>query len=98
MADRFATSAEELTAKIENTRRDYLALAEPGGADTDVRYWAGDRMFSFYRFDDTAVVGFYSHGRARTAAVPVFVCGRPGELFQFVLDELAAIEAGSRSP
>lgn len=56
----------------------------------------GDRVFSFYRFDDIAVVGLYSHSRTRGAAVPVFVCARPGELFDFVLDELAVIHEQSR--
>ncbi|MEV5570124.1 helix-turn-helix transcriptional regulator [Spirillospora sp. NPDC052269] len=96
LSDRFALDRKELVSRIENTRRDYQALARPGGASIDVRYWPGDRAFSCYRFDDTAVLGLYSHGRSRAAAVPVLVCAEPGELFQFVKGELEAIEAGSR--
>ncbi|WP_157429713.1 helix-turn-helix domain-containing protein [Actinomadura oligospora] len=96
LSDRFAIGRKELVSRIESTRRDYQALARPGGAAIDVRYWPGDRAFSCYRFDDTAVLGLYSHGRSRAVAVPVLVCAKPGELFQFVKGELAAIEAGSR--
>lgn len=96
LSDRFAMDRQELVARIENTRREYQALARPGGAEIDVRYWPGDRAFSFYRFDATAVLGLYSHGRSRAVAIPVLVCAEPGELFEFVMDELKAIEAGSR--
>ncbi|WP_147341082.1 helix-turn-helix domain-containing protein [Actinomadura logoneensis] len=96
LSDRFAIDPPELVSRIENTRRDYQALAVPGGAEVDVRYWPGDRAFSCYRFDTTAVLGLYSHGRSRAAAVPVLVCSEPGDLFRFVTSELQAIETGSR--
>ncbi|MEV4253371.1 helix-turn-helix transcriptional regulator [Spirillospora sp. NPDC049652] len=96
LSDRFAIDPPELISRIENTTRDYQALAMPDGAEVDVRYWPGDRAFSCYRFDTTAVLGLYSHGRSRAAAVPVLVCAEPGDLFRFVTDELKAIEAGSR--
>jgi hypothetical protein len=88
LAERFATTPSDLRTRVESTRRDYESLRRPGGADIRVYYWPGDRLFSFYRLDDTAVVGFYSHTRSRAAAVPVFVCGEQGELYQFVLAEL----------
>ncbi|MGH3874000.1 MAG: hypothetical protein ACRDSR_21285 [Pseudonocardiaceae bacterium] len=96
LADRFDISHDELRTRIGATRSDYEALRQPGGAEIEVYYRPGDRVFSFYRFDDIAVVGLYSHSRTRGAAVPVFVCARPGELFDFVLDELAVIHEQSR--
>ncbi|MFC5183877.1 helix-turn-helix domain-containing protein [Actinomadura harenae] len=96
LADRFAIGRQELVDRIENTRRDYQDLARPGGATIDIRYWPGDRTCSIHRFDDTAVLGLYSHGRTRTSAVPGLVCAEPGELFQFVKDELETITNGSR--
>lgn len=96
LADRFDITHDELRTRITATRSDYEALRRPGGAHIDVYYRPGDRVFSFYRFDDIAVVGLYSHSRARGAAVPVFVCARPGELYEFILDELAVILDQSR--
>ncbi|MGH3805059.1 MAG: hypothetical protein ACRDRU_00140 [Pseudonocardiaceae bacterium] len=96
LADRFDISHDELRTRIGATRSDYEALRQPGGAEIEVYHRPGDRVFSFYRFDDIAVVGLYSHSRTRGAAVPVFVCARPGELFDFVLDELAVIHEQSR--
>lgn len=96
LADRFNLTHNELRARITTTRRAYQALRREDGAQIEVYYRAGDRVFSFYRFDDIAVVGLYSHSRARGAAVPVFVCARPGELFEFIQDELAVILDQSR--
>ena len=96
LADRFDTTPDELRTRITVTRSDYEALRRPAGAQIDVYYRPGDRVFSFYRFDDIAIVGLYSHSRIRGAAVPVFVCARPGELYEFIHDELAVILNQSR--
>ncbi len=96
LADRFTITHDELRARITTTRSDYQALRRPDGAQIEVYYRPGDRVFSFYRFDDIAIVGLYSHSRARGAAVPVFVCARPGELYEFIQDELAVILDQSR--
>jgi hypothetical protein len=96
LADRFDTAPDDLRDRITATRADYEALRQQGGARIEVYYRPGDRLFSFYRFDDIAVVGLYSHSRARGAAVPVFVCSRPGELYDFIHDELAVILDQSR--
>jgi hypothetical protein len=85
LADRFAITPAELTRRIEATREEYQHIHHPGG-----------RMFSFYRLDHVAVVGFYSHRRNRLSAIPVFVCTAPGSLYEFVIDELQAIVAQSR--
>jgi hypothetical protein len=96
LADRFNTTHDELRTRVTATRSAYDALRRPDGAQIEVRYRPGDRLFSFYRFDDIAVVGLYSHSRARGAAVPVFVCARPGELYEFIQDELTVILDQSR--
>ncbi|MEC3974893.1 hypothetical protein [Amycolatopsis sp. H20-H5] len=96
LADRFDSTPNELRSRITATHRAYETLRQPHGAQIEVYYRSGDRVFSFYRFDDIAVVGLYSHSRARGAAVPVFVCARPGELYEFIQDELAVILDQSR--
>jgi hypothetical protein len=95
LADRFATTGPELVRRIEATRTEYLALRRRGGGQVEVYYRAGDRVFSFYRLDDTAVVGFYSHSRNRVPSIPVFVCQAPGTLYDFIVDELQVIEQQS---
>jgi hypothetical protein len=96
LADRFAITPGELRTRIEATSDDFADLRQPGGARVEVYYCPGDRVFSFYRFDDTAVVGLYSHARSRATSVPVFVCSAPGELFRFISDELGVIRFQSR--
>lgn len=96
LADRFGAAPDELRSRIIATRSAYETLRQPNGAQIEVYYRPGDRVFSFYRFDDVAVVGLYSHSRTRGAAVPVFVCARPGELYEFIQDELTVILDQSR--
>jgi hypothetical protein len=96
LAHRFGITAAELRDRIQATRHDYLSLQVAGGADIQLSYWTGDRLFSLFRLDQIAVIGMYSHSRGRASAVPAIVCQAPGELFQFVLDELSSIEQQSR--
>ncbi|MDF5758395.1 hypothetical protein [Spongiactinospora sp. TRM90649] len=96
LAARFDLTVAELRRRITDTRADYAALRSQMGATIEIYYRAGDRMFSFYRLDDTAVLGFYSHARTRAASVPVFVCERPGELYDFILEEWQAVIGDSR--
>jgi hypothetical protein len=96
LADRFATTPQELVRRVEATRTEFEALRQPGRGRVEVYYRPGDRVFSFYRLDGTAIVGFYSHSRNRVPSVPVFVCQAPGALYDFVADELRAIERQSR--
>lgn len=95
LADRFAIAPAELITRIESTRDAYVEMRRPAGARIEVYYRRGDRMFSFYRLDHTAVVGFYSHSRTRLSSVPVLVCEAPGGLHQFIIDELQVIEEQS---
>ncbi|ROO63083.1 hypothetical protein EDC02_5096 [Micromonospora sp. Llam0] len=96
LADRFAITVEEMRRRIEATRADYELLRRPDGADVEILYRPGDRLYSFYRLDDTAVLGLYSHSRNRMPSIPVLVCRAPGSLYQFIMDDLCNIEQQSR--
>jgi hypothetical protein len=98
LADRFAITVEEMRRRIEATRDDFELLRQPAGADVEILYRPGDRLYSFYRLDDVAVVGLYSHSRNRMPSIPVLVCRAPGSLYQFITDELRNIEQQSRRP
>jgi hypothetical protein len=60
-----------------------------------VHYHGGDPVFSCYRFDRSAILTLYSHTRGR-ASVPTIVCRDGGNLYDFVRDELRAIEEQSQ--
>lgn len=98
LADRFNITRDEMRRRIEATRTDYELLRRPDGADVEILYRPGDRLYSFYRLDDVAVLGLYSHSRNRIPSIPVLVCRAPGSLYQFIADELPNIEQQSRRP
>jgi hypothetical protein len=95
LADRFSMDEGELVAAIKQAKKEFSDLAQPGGAKVEVYYRPGDIVFSCYRFDTTAIIVLYSHSRRRSQ-VPTLVCRDGGSLYQFIRDELRAIESQSR--
>jgi hypothetical protein len=92
---RFNLAPDELRTRIVQARTDFEALRRVGGGEVIVHYHDGDTVFSCYRFDGTAILTLYSHTRDR-ANVPTLVCRSGGTLYDFVRDELRAIEGQSR--
>ncbi|WP_180903688.1 hypothetical protein [Nonomuraea indica] len=95
LADRFSMEYSDLVAAIKESRREFAKLQKPGGAKIEVYYRTGDVVFSCYRFDKTAILTLYSHSRKRSQ-VPTLVCRDGGSLYQFVREELKAIEEQSK--
>jgi hypothetical protein len=95
LALRFSLTTEELKRRIIEAKSDFVGLRQEGGGDVFVDYHDGDPVFSCYRFDRSAILTLYSHTRAR-ANVPTIVCRDGGTLYDFVRDELRAIESQSR--
>jgi hypothetical protein len=96
LAQRFGTQPERLKEKIWDTRDAFEALRVEGGASIEVLYWRGDRVFTFYRFDNRVVLALYQHSGQRSPSLPTIVCENGGSLFQFVYDELVSIRKASR--
>ncbi|GIM95631.1 hypothetical protein [Paractinoplanes toevensis] len=97
LAHRFGTTPEKLKERIWDTRDAFEALRVEGGASVEVFYWRGDRVFTFYRFDNRVVLALYQHSGQRSPSLPTMVCENGGSLFQFVYDELVSIRNSSRS-
>lgn len=97
LAHRFDMTRHELLGKIRDTRVDFEALRVEGGASVDVLYWAGDRLYGLFLFDNTAVVSLYKHRTGRGAAIPMVICQSPGSWYQFFTNELQHIVEHSRS-
>lgn len=93
---RFGYEKADLKRRINETRSAFEGMARSGGAQIEVWFRPGDRVFSFYRFDSTAVITFYNHKKSRDTVVPTLVCRRGGSFFQFIETELVAIESQSR--
>jgi hypothetical protein len=94
LALRFGKTVEELRSDIVKSTRDFANLIKPEGAELEIYHRKGDVLFSFYRFDNRAVLAMYSHGRVRTG-VPTFVVSN-GNIFDFVARDLKAIVDQSR--
>lgn len=95
LAERFSTDPDTLRNSILEAKRDFLGLREPGGGEVKVFLRKGDSVFSCYRFDNYAVVTLYTHSKVR-GQVPTLVCKDGGTLYEFVRDELRAIQDQSR--
>ncbi len=96
LANRFGATPEKLKERIWETKEEFEALRQEAGASVEVFFWAGDRVFTFYRFDNRAVVALYQHSEGRSAVLPTIICENGGSLFQFIYDELRSIRSTSR--
>lgn len=96
LAGRFNQNPDHLVTAINEARSAFEALRRSDGAQITVHYRQGDVLFSCYRFDGTAVITLYSHSRERISGVPTLVVTEGGSLYQYVRDELQAIDKQSR--
>lgn len=94
LAFRFSMEPQELRSKIREAVREFEELRVPNGAKLEVLLRRGDLVYSCYRFDSQAVLTLYSHARRRQSKVPLFLV-RQGDLFDFVYQDLVAIERES---
>lgn len=95
LSTRFKIKPDELRQRIEATKQDFEGLRVANGASIEVFYWPGDRLFTFYRFDNKVILSMYRHA-GRSPVLPTFVCESGGSLYQFVYDELRVIREASR--
>jgi len=94
---RFSMAPEELRRRIEQTRVDYESLRERGGASIEVFYYPGDRLFAFYRFDETAIITIYQHRPERAELIPTLTFRSGGSFYDFIVSELKSIDERSRT-
>jgi hypothetical protein len=95
LSARFNQTPNELRQRVSETKEDFLALRSLGRANVEVFYYPGDRVFSFYRFDNRFVMTLYRHAKGRSAIVPTLVCSKGGTFFEFLQSELDAIRSQS---
>jgi hypothetical protein len=95
LALRFSMTVDQVRERIRDARAEFAGFQRENGGTVSVFYHSGDPVFSCYRFDGTIVLTLYSHTRARQK-VPTIVCRQGGELYEFVRDELTAIDKQSK--
>lgn len=91
LAERYATTVEEVRNRISEAAREFVGL----GAAVRVWYMKGAPMYSWYRFDDLAVMSFYNHQVDRSP-VPAFIVEQGGVLFTFAKSDFEKLLASDR--
>jgi len=93
LAERYATLPDEVRKRIAEAANEFANL---GNLDvTQVWYMRGAPMYSWYRFDDQAVMSFYNHQVDRSP-VPAFVVEQGGILFTFARSDFEKLLASDR--
>ena len=96
LAARFSITEEELRRRINEGADGFLSMRQPHGAQIEVYYAPGDRMFTFYVFDDTAVITLYRHKPDRSGVIPTLVVEAGGTWYDFLQEEIASVLNRSR--
>jgi hypothetical protein len=86
LAFRFGTSADDLRSKILDAVSFFSRLAEKFPGKVKIFQVARSYSYSFYRFNNDAVVAFYTFRPERTA-IPTLLATRGGGLYEFVRSE-----------
>ena len=96
LARRFGISAQQVTDRINESIQTFQDLAKENGAQAAIEVWLLSKtpMYSYYRFDDVALVAMYHHKGIR-ATVPAFTVRRDGSLFRFFESDLGTIMSES---
>jgi hypothetical protein len=97
LASRFDLAPDELRRRIVRTKQQFETMGSLGDGDVSVYYFQGDRVFSFYRFDDRAVLTLYRHAKGRSAMIPTIVCQEGGSFYAFIQSELDNVAEVSRA-
>ncbi len=93
LARRFDYTPEtlkELILEAEAYFKDLRKYAGDGGAKVDLWYLPAAPHFTFYRFDNIAIMALYTHRKERTP-VPTFVCEMGGTLYDYIRKEFDAM-------
>ena len=96
LARRFGTSPQQVTDRINESIQTFQELARESGAQATIEVWLLSKtpMYSYYRFDDVALVAMYHHKGIRST-VPAFTMRRDGTLFRFFENDIATIMSDS---
>lgn len=89
LAERFSMTPDELQGAIDEAARDFVQVFkdQQGKAKLEIWFVKIQPVYTFYLFNEGVVMALYNHQRRKTA-VPVFVAGRNGYIYDFVTREV----------
>jgi len=94
LASRFGQKADELRKNIRQAVTEYRGLATQA-EKIEIYFSPKVPLYTFYVFNNVAVLAFYNHSDGKLP-VPTFVCTNGGTLFQYQVNEFAALLSGAR--
>jgi hypothetical protein len=93
LSRRFGSEPEQLKLQIREAEEYFKNLrptAGARGAQIDIWFLPAAPIFTFYRFDQIAILALYSHRRER-APIPTFICEMGGTLYGYIRKEFDAM-------
>jgi hypothetical protein len=94
LSRRFDYRPERLVNLIEEAKEEFDRLRSPSDGKVEVWYLPVAQTFSFYVFDQIAVMALYTHRRERLP-VPTLVCDKGGWMHEYVRKEFDAMVDGT---
>jgi hypothetical protein len=85
LARRFSMTPERVRDYIVEAEEDFSALRERG-AQVEIFFLPMAPLFTFYRFENEAVLAFHNHRLGRNP-VPTFIVRRGGTLWSYLKEE-----------
>ncbi|MFD8969311.1 hypothetical protein ACFV0C_30755 [Streptomyces sp. NPDC059568] len=97
LASRFGYTENDARGKIAEAIDGYKQLDGPTPSGR-VEIWTTSvyRVFTSYRIDDRIAVTLYHHAAGQRVSVPVFVCRKGGNLFEFFEHDLEVVRGAGQ--
>lgn len=87
LARRFNAAPGDVENRIRESARDFLEFSKsPRGSAVEIWYVPVAPLFSYYLFDNSAVLTLYTHRKKRTS-VPAFLLTKEGSLYKYLMEE-----------
>ena len=94
LSRRYDYAPDRLVSLIEEAKVEFDRLRSPSGASVEVWFLPVAQTFSFYIFDQIAIIALYTHRRERLP-VPTLVCDKGGWLHEYLRKEFDAMADGT---
>jgi hypothetical protein len=96
LAYRFDMKEDQVSGLIREAAKNFENLKgfAHSSSKVTVEFTRVTPLFTFYIFDNIAVIAFHSHGRERQG-VPTFVVSKSGSMYGFVKREIADLQRGN---
>lgn len=96
LATRFEESEGSVKQRIQEAVTEWSEIAKQAKGKVTLHHHSREPVTTIYRIDEQVVISLFRYAKGRRR-VPVFVVSKPGELYDFAIEEIVAVQQTART-